>query len=159
MKTWLCAFGVSLGLAHPIAAQENSAPPWMVNCGNPGNGTELVCEMTQSIVLTENNQRLTSIAFVKPASNDEIETVITLPFGLLISEELIAKVDDTEVARLEFLTCEAQGCFARSTVSPEWMSAMRAGNQLTIESKNTAGDPIAFGFDLTGFSKVSDILP
>ncbi|WP_170560599.1 invasion associated locus B family protein [Ruegeria atlantica] len=159
MKVWLGALGVSMGLAQSLAAQEDAPPPWSVNCGNPGNGTELVCEMTQSIVLTENNQRLTSIAFVKPSGKDETETVLTLPFGLLFSEGVIAKVDNVEVARLEFLTCEAQGCFARSPVSSEWMNAMRAGDQLTIESKNTARDPISFGFDLTGFSAVSDILP
>lgn len=159
MKIWLGALGISLGLTHPLAAQEKGTLPWSVNCGNPGNGTELVCEMSQSIVLTENNQRLTSVAFVKPARKDETEAVLTLPFGLLFSEGVIAKVDDVEVARLEFLTCEAQGCFARSAVSTEWMSAMRAGKQFTIESKNTARDPISFGFDLTGFSKVSDILP
>jgi invasion protein IalB len=159
MKTWICALGATLGLAFPLAAQENNAPLWSVNCSNLVNGTELICEMTQSIVLTENNQRLTSIAFVKPAGKDETETVLTLPFGLLFSEGLTAKVDGAEVARLDFLTCEAQGCFARSPVSSDWMSAMRAGDQLTIEGKNRVGDPISFGFDLAGFSKVSDLLP
>ncbi|CUH45356.1 invasion associated locus B family protein [Ruegeria atlantica] len=159
MKIWLGALGVSLGLAHPLAAQENNPLPWSVNCGNPDNGTELVCEMTQSIILTESNQRLTSISFVKTARKGETETVLTLPFGLLLSEGLIAKVDDAKVAALDFLTCESQGCFARSSVSIEWMSAMRAGNQLTIQGKNSTGDPISFGFDLTGFSKIFDVLP
>lgn len=159
MKTWICALGASLALVQPAAAQENSAPLWSVNCSNLVNGSELVCEMTQSIVLTENNQRLTAIAFVKSAGKDETETVLTLPFGLLFSEGLVASVDGTEVARLEFLTCEAQGCFARSPVSEEWMSAMRAGDQLKIEGKNRVGDPISFGFNLAGFSKVSDLLP
>ncbi|WP_170352065.1 MULTISPECIES: invasion associated locus B family protein [Ruegeria] len=159
MKTWISALGVTLGLATPLAAQEGAAPPWSVNCSNRAVGSELICEMTQSIVLTENNQRLTSIAFIKAAGKDETETVLTLPFGLLFSEGLVAKVDDAEVARLEFLTCEAQGCFARSPVSQEWMSAMRAGNQLQIDAKNRVGEPISFGFDLTGFSKVSDLLP
>ncbi|CUK17791.1 Invasion protein B, involved in pathogenesis [Ruegeria denitrificans] len=159
MNTWIGALGVTLGLALPLSAQEGAAPPWSVNCSNLVNGSELICEMTQSIVLTENNQRLTSIAFIKAAGNDEIETVLTLPFGLLFSEGLVAKVDDTEVARLEFLTCEAQGCFARSPVSPEWISAMRAGKQLQIDATNRIGEPISFGFDLTGFSKVSGLLP
>ncbi|KIC42142.1 hypothetical protein RA27_01690 [Ruegeria sp. ANG-R] len=148
-----------MGFVNPLAAQEGDAPLWSVNCSNLVNGTELICEMTQSIVLAENNQRLTSIAFVKPAGKDETEAVLTLPFGLLFSEGLVAKVDDAEVAQLEFLTCEAQGCFARSSVSQDWMSAMRAGNQLTIEGKNTIGAPISFAFDLGGFSKISDILP
>ncbi len=158
MRTWICALGVSLGSVLPLAAQD-AAPPWSVNCSNQVNGTELICEMNQSIVLTESNQRLTSIAFVKSAGKDETETVLTLPFGLLFSEGLTVIVDDTEVARLEFLTCEAQGCFARSPVSQEWMSAMRAGNELRIEGKNRVGDPISFGFDLAGFSKVSGLLP
>ena len=159
MKTWIIALGVSMGLAHPLVAQEGTAPPWSVNCSNLGNGTELICEMTQSIVLTENNQRLTSVSFVKAAGKDETEAVLTLPFGLLFSEGLVAKVDDAEVARLEFLTCEAQGCFARSPVSQEWLSAMRDGSQLKIEGTNTVGEPISFGFDLVGFSQISDILP
>ncbi|WP_420587301.1 invasion associated locus B family protein [Ruegeria sp.] len=159
MKTWIGALGMSLALAQPLAAQDSTAPLWSVNCSNQVNGAELICEMTQAIVLTESNQRLTAIAFVKAAGKDETETVLTLPFGLLFSEGLTATVDGTEVAKLEFLTCEAQGCFARSPVSQDWMSAMRAGNQLQIEAVNRVGDPISFGFDLTGFSKVSDLLP
>ncbi|WP_160175179.1 invasion associated locus B family protein [Ruegeria halocynthiae] len=159
MKTWVCALGVSLGMVQPLAAQQSEAPPWSVNCSNLVTGGELVCEMTQSIVLSESNQRLASVAFVKTAGKDEAEAVLTLPFGLLFSEGLVAKVDDTEVANLEFLTCEAQGCFARSAVTSEWMSAMRAGNQLKIEAQNSAREPISFGFDLTGFSQTSDLLP
>ncbi|NOD77716.1 MULTISPECIES: invasion associated locus B family protein [unclassified Ruegeria] len=159
MKTWICVLGVSMGLALPLAAQETEAPLWSVNCSNLVSGGELVCEMTQSIVLAENNQRLTSIAFVKPAGKDEVEAVLTLPFGLLFSEGLVASVDGTEVAQPAFLTCEAQGCFARSTVSSDWMSAMRAGDQLTIAGVNRIGEPITFTYDLAGFSKVSDLLP
>ncbi|MDA7965323.1 invasion associated locus B family protein [Ruegeria sp.] len=159
MKTWICALGVSLGLVQPLAAQDSAAPLWSVNCSNQVNGTELICEMTQSIVLTESNQRLTSIAFVKSAGKDETETVLTLPFGLLFSEGLTVTVDGAEVARLEFLTCEAQGCFARSPVSQDWMNAMRAGDQLKIDGKNRVGDPISFGFDLAGFNTASDLLP
>ncbi len=159
MKTWIYALVASFGLTTQLGAQENEAPLWSVNCSNQVNGTELICEMTQTIILTENNQRLASIAFVKPAGRDEIEAVLTLPFGLLFSEGLIAKVDDAEIARLDFLTCEAQGCFARSPVSQDWMSRMRAGNQLNIESVNRVGDPISFGFDLAGFSRISDMLP
>ncbi|NOD68834.1 MULTISPECIES: invasion associated locus B family protein [unclassified Ruegeria] len=159
MKTWICAFGFSLGLAFPLAAQENEAPLWSVNCSNLVSDGELVCEMTQSIVLTENNQRLTSIAFVKSAGKDEVEAVLSLPFGLLFAEGLVASVDGSEVAQPAFLTCEAQGCFARSPVSSDWMSAMRAGDQLTIAGVNRVGEPISFTYDLAGFSAISDLLP
>ncbi|MES0826961.1 invasion associated locus B family protein [Ruegeria sp. SCP11] len=159
MKKWVCALGISLGLVQPLAAQDGTAPLWSVNCSNMVNGTELVCEMTQSIVLSENNQRLASVAFVKTAGKDETEAVLTLPFGLLFSEGLVAKVDDAQVAELEFLTCEAQGCFARSPVSADWISKMRAGAQLRVEAQNALGEPITFGFDLTGFSQASDLLP
>ncbi|WP_255733407.1 invasion associated locus B family protein [Ruegeria sp. Ofav3-42] len=159
MRIWKCAAALSFGLIQPVLAQENATPPWSINCSNLGTGTELVCEMTQSIVLSENNQRLASIAFVKSAGNDETEAVLTLPFGLLFSDGLTAKVDTSEVAKLEFLTCEAQGCFARSAVSSEWIASMRAGKQLTIEARNTNEEPITFGFDLTGFTQVSDLLP
>ncbi|WP_377194542.1 invasion associated locus B family protein [Ruegeria meonggei] len=159
MRIWVCALAASLGLAQPLAAQENETPPWSITCGNLVKGTELICEMTQSIVLSESNQRLASIAFVKAAGQDETEVVLTLPFGLLFSDGLTAKVDSVDVAKLEFLTCEAQGCFARSPVSSDWVGSMRAGKQLTIEAKNRNGEPVSLGFDLTGFSQVSDLLP
>lgn len=160
MKTWIGALGLALGLAQTVAAQESETPPpWQVACSSQTGGTALICEMTQTIVLTENNQRLTSIAFLKSSGEDTVEVVLTLPFGLLFSEGIVARVDETAVARLEFLTCEAQGCFARSDVSTEWLAAMRAGNQLTIETTNRIGEPITFGFDLVGFSQVSDLMP
>ncbi|WP_302477707.1 invasion associated locus B family protein [Ruegeria arenilitoris] len=159
MKNWLGALGVSFGLAQPLAAQDGAGPLWSVTCSNLVSVNELVCEMTQSIVLSENNQRLASIAFVKTSGKDETEAVLTLPFGLSFPEGLVAKVDDAQVAELEFLTCEAQGCLARSPVSSEWASTMRAGAQLRIEAQNSLGEPITFGFDLTGFSQVSDLLP
>ena len=159
MKTWVYAMGMAFGLAQPLAAQDSTAPLWSVNCSNLASGTELICEMTQSIVLSENNQRLASAVFVKTAGQSGTEAVLTLPFGLKFSDGLVAKVDDAEVAKLEFLTCEAQGCFARSSVSADWMSAMRAGAQLRIEAQNAQGEPITFGFDLTGFSQASDLMP
>ncbi|CAD0187042.1 Invasion protein B, involved in pathogenesis [Ruegeria sp. THAF57] len=158
MKIWVSATVMTLGLVHAATAQE-TAPPWSINCSNLVSGTELICEMTQSIVLSENNQRLASVAMVKPAGGEDTEIVLTLPFGLLFNEGLVAKVDTAEVAKLEFLTCEAQGCFVRSDVSSDWLASMRAGKQFTVEAKNTAMEPISFGFDLSGFSQVFDLLP
>ncbi|SLN65937.1 Invasion associated locus B (IalB) protein [Roseovarius albus] len=159
MKQWAYIAAATLSLAQPVNAQEETRAPWLVNCNNQVDTAVLICEMSQSIVLADSNQRLATAAFVKTGGSDEVEARFTLPFGLKLVSGLTASVDKNDVATLEFLTCEAQGCFVVSPVSSDWLSAMRGGAELTLTGENQSDDPISFGFDLSGFSKVSDLMP
>ena len=159
MKQWAYITGAVFSMALPANAQDDNRAPWLVNCNNQADTSVLMCEMSQSIVLAESNQRLATAAFVKANGSGDIEGRFTLPFGLYLSGGMTALVDKEEVAKLEFSTCEAQGCFAIAPVPTEWFDAMKAGAELTLTGENQSREPISFGFDLTGFSQVSDLLP
>ncbi|WP_120499162.1 invasion associated locus B family protein [Roseovarius sp. EL26] len=159
MKYWGFIAGAVLSMAQPVTAQEETRAPWLVNCNNQADTSVLLCEMSQSIVLAESNQRLATAAFVKAKGTDEIEGRFTLPFGLYLPGGLTASVDKQEIAKFDFLTCEAQGCYAITAVSADWFAAMKSGAEMTLSGNNQNNEPISFGFDLTGFSQVSDLLP
>ena len=142
-------------------AQDSAAtqPPWLIGCSNQINSFELVCEMSQSIVLAEGNQRLATAGFVKTAEADVITGSFTLPVGLFLPAGLSVSVDSATLGSIGFESCDAQGCYANTDVSEDWVSAMKAGSTLTLDIQRLDQEVLSLGFDLAGFGDVLAVMP
>lgn len=142
------------------AAEASPAPPlWLISCSNQANPDELLCEFSQSLIVSQGNQRLATASFTRVAGQDVTQAVLTVPFGVSLADGVAVSVDDNAVATLQYDSCDGQGCYASGAVDDAWLGAMRAGNQLTATVKGRDGRDIALTFQLTGFSKAENMLP
>lgn len=153
---------LALALAHatPAAAQDDAPrPPWLVACSNQQAPTLLICEMSQSIVLTEGNQRLASVILRKTAGEPQVTGLYTLPVGLYLPAGLTLAVDETPLATLAFESCDAQGCYASGELDDDALTALSEGTQLTLSIERPTRETLSLGFDLTGFSDIAAVMP
>ena len=58
--------------------------------------------------------------------------LMTLPFGLNLTEPVLVKVDNGTPERQAIQTCTNVGCFAAMTLSDKLIAAMRTAGELKI---------------------------
>ena len=79
---------------------------------------------------------------------------IALPVGLRIS------VDGAPGQNLGFQTCDQAGCYVGEPFPDDLLSAMKAGNVVSISFEDNQKRPIKLDFSLKGFTKaLTDISP
>lgn len=147
------AFCLTAGMA---AAQ---TPLWLASCSNQADASVLTCELAQSIVLTEDNQRVATAAFLKSAGSAEVTAIFTLPLGLFLPAGVAVAVDDASLGTLEFRSCDAQGCYATAPAPEDWQAAMQSGTKMTLTIERPDQQAVTFTFPLQGFSTSFDLLP
>ncbi len=160
------AFVVALCLMAPFSAlaQGETAPPptqpfWAVTCSNQQTRDSLLCELSQSIMRSENNQRIATASFTRVAGQPETRAFFLLPLGGILTEGISVAVDDTPAGTLTYQSCDLQGCYATGAVDDAWLSAMKSGNRLTVGIRSRDGQDIKLEFQLGGFAKAEAILP
>lgn len=148
-------------LAAPSLAQNaaEQRAPWLVSCSNQNDADVLACEMSQSIVIAQGNQRVATVALLKSKGLDDINGLFTLPVGLHLPAGLAFDVDGQQVSKMAFQTCDTQGCYALGGVDAAWVDAMRKGDVLTLTTQRQDQQEISFSFDLKGVSKTMDLMP
>ena len=149
------------------AAPEATAPAapepplWLMSCSNQAQPDELLCEFSQSIVLTQDNQsqRVATASFTRVAGGDQTNAAFALPFGVSLPDAVSVSVDETEVGTLAWQSCDGGGCYATGAVDQAWLDAMRTGETLTASLKARDGRDLEFAFQLKGLAAADDMLP
>jgi len=154
MKT--CLIVALCCTATTVSAQ---APLWLVSCNNQNDPGRLMCEMAQSIVLTEGNQRVATAAFVKSAGEEELMAVFTLPIGLFLPAGLKLAVDEIELGEFEFQSCDTQGCYAMGNAEESWPQTLVEGTDLRLTIESEDRQTVDFTFPLEGFGQSLDVMP
>jgi invasion protein IalB len=73
------------------------------------------------------------IVAVRPAADGKSGAMLmTLPFGLNLTEPVLVKVDNGTPERQAIQTCTNVGCFAAMTLSDKLIAAMRTAGELKI---------------------------
>lgn len=156
--------------AAPVLAQETPAPSalpggaaslnethgdWTVSC-RMEQGAKL-CALSQALADTNSGERVLAVELSTPAL-DQIEGMLLLPFGLRLSDGVTLKVDTNPLgAARPFLTCIASGCLVPLAFTASEISAMRAGEAMTISGARADADqPVELTVSLAGFSVASN---
>lgn len=161
--------GGTVALAQDAAAPANeqqqdaapAGPLWLMSCSNQTQPEQLLCEFSQSIVLTRGNQsqRVATASFNRVAGQSETNAVFTLPYGVSLPDPVKILVDDEEVGSLTWQSCDTGGCYADAQVDGAWLQAMRDGQELIAALKDRDGRDLSFTFRLVGFTKTEGMLP
>ncbi len=118
----------------------------------PKQGEQVACFITQHLV-DQNSQRpllKITIGFFRP--NRQPMAVIALPLGVPLAAGVQVGVDGKGVAAAPFQFCRVDGCQAYLPLSPEVLSAFKAGNQGVIQLHANKNQPINMQFSLSGFT-------
>jgi len=136
-------------------------PLWLTSCSNRMQPDQLLCEFSQSIMLTkgEQRQRIATASFNRVVGKPQIDAAFTLPYGVSLSHQVKILVNDKDVASLNWQSCDAGGCYAGAPVDKPWLQAMRNGKELSATLRSQDGRDIKFSFKLDGFSKAEAMLP
>lgn len=147
--------------AAPAAAPQDEAPLWLISCSNQMNPDELLCEFSQSIILTQGGQsnRLAAAAFTRVAGQSATNALFSLPFEVSLADPVRVSVDGETAGTLAWQTCDGGGCHASGPVDEGWLQAMRIGRQMEAIVKARDGRDLSFDFQLKDFSRTEKLLP
>ena len=149
---------------QPVAGETASAPAgplWLMSCSNQANVRELLCEFSQSLVVTqgEQSQRVATAAFTRKAGSTKLNAAFVFPYGVSLPKGVKVSVNGAEISTLTWQSCDLGGCYATGEVGQPWIDAMRRGSEMSTTLSNIAGRELNFKFQLSGFSETLNMLP
>ena len=150
-----------------VSAQEaggndtQQAPAWRTQCaGSARTSAALECSMEQRLVLEGGGQLLARMLICMPADTKRPVYMIQVPLGIALPVGLRISVDGAPGQNLGFQTCDQAGCYVGEPFPDDLLSAMKAGNVVSISFEDNQKRPIKLDFSLKGFTKaLTDISP
>ncbi len=126
---------------------------WTVRCGVTNNVVQ--CAAQQEQLSSQTKQRVLAIEL--KTDNGAADGTLVLPFGLLLKNGAVLKVDDKMLSEPQpFQTCLPAGCLVPLTFGADWAKALRAGTTLTITAQPVSGPDAKFTVSLQGLGSALD---
>lgn len=151
---------LTLSLSTVIAAEEKATgvkePFWAERCDKtkkadgPKRGR---CEISQSLVVKQNNQRFAEMAVSYPEGKAKARGVVIAPLGILLQAGMTMKIDDGKPFKFQARYCDVSGCHAFVDLSEEILDTMRNGKKITISFHALNQKQINVQMSLEGFGK------
>lgn len=140
--------------AAPPAAETPPAPTlvWTTRCTSEGRRLPLDCAMEQRAYITTTGQFIGSVALRIPPDTQAPVLRVTTPLGLSLAGGVWFNVDGGTPISLPLQTCDANGCYAGSPVSPELLGTLSRGTTLNVTFKNLSEQDITLPMSLIGFT-------
>lgn len=155
------ADGVSAetGPAQGAETATVSPPLWLMSCSNQLNPAELLCEISQTIVVSGGGQRIATVSFTRAAGKSETGAIFLLPLGVLLPAGVKVSIGGKEIGSVNYQSCDQQGCYATGPVDEDWLQAMKTNDQLLVEMKSRNGQDIRLTIQLEGFTTAEAMFP
>ena len=142
----------------PAEAKPNEAPPaWRVQCD--GAGQALDCRLSQTLVVQQTGQRLLAVVVRRPSKAELPALMINLPHGLFLPAGVTLQLDTAKPETLPVQTCDAQGCYAGTTVTTDMLAALQKSQQLSVVVQDLKKQPITVTITMAGFAAAYQQLP
>jgi len=122
---------------------------WITQC--TGKNPNVGCEVETTLTMGETRQRLISITVRVPPGSNKPAMMLHLPVGLHLPSGVTFQLEDQKPQQLTVQTCDLEGCYAGTAVSPGMLSAMKAGGLLTVSFQNLSRTTIRVPVPLEGF--------
>jgi len=135
------------------AAAPVSAAAWRSRCTSATRQTVPECMVEQTAILGKTGQMLANVSVRVPPSGGQPVMMIHVPVGLFLPAGINVRVDEQAPLQLAIQTCDLQGCYAGSPISPDMLKAMKAGKQLGVGFQNLSKQAITVPLTLTQFAE------
>lgn len=123
---------------------------WQVTCPE-----DQACRMTQVIVQPSTRRLILQVMITK---GDTPTGLLTFPLGILLSTGWQYQIDSKRPEILPFEICNQEGCHAGIELPTKLVSALKAGNVLSIKFLDAAKSEVNPVISLTGFTKAYEAL-
>lgn len=125
---------------------------WIVECGATQDESGHVCRMAQRVSSSETKKLILAV-FIR-GGKDVSTAAMTLvgPLGISLPEGVTLSVGDSQLAKLDFMTCRPAGCIAQQKMTDEIIKAFRAGSKATVGVTALNGKKLSVPISLKGFS-------
>jgi len=147
---------VLCGGANAQTTNQGERPPqpkWQKLCNENTKTKEVVCVTTRQLLATT-GQVLSSVMIQE--KKDSKKLLVAVPPGMLIRQGLNVKIDGANEKAVTFSICVPNLCFGDVDITPEYVTAMKAGNEVVITATNQRGRPLNFNLSLAGFTASYD---
>lgn len=129
-----------------------AAPAWAVTCVSKARSAAVDCKAEQRLFAKETG-RLLAIAMVDvPGATRQAALILHLPTGLALQEGASLTIDGGQATPLPWQSCDASGCYAKTTLTPALIEAMKKGTSMVVKAASASGGPMVFQFVLTDFA-------
>jgi len=122
---------------------------WMAHC--PRKNQVQDCDVEKTIWLGKTRQRLVSITLRATPGSTKPGMMLHLPVGLYLPSGVTVQFEGNKPQSLEVQTCNAKGCYAGVSVSPDILASMNTAKEFKITFQNLARTNITVPVPLEGF--------
>lgn len=125
---------------------------WVLRCEFPSGGSELSCEVVQTI-LDQRGQTMAQITARRAAPPAQIALSIQVGTNATVAEPLRLSVEDQPVLTLSFRRCLPRGCFAEMLPSDaELGTLIRRTDTAKLEYRDGDGQALSIPVSLRGLA-------
>jgi len=137
------------------AAPGNAGPPpWSARCSATTRDAALDCQIEQRAVVTETGQLLLLVTIGVPGESRQPVLSIRTPLQLFLPAGVRIDIDGRTAQKLDFQTCDQQGCYTRTPISNALLEAMFKGLKLNIIIESLNRQQLTVPMSLEGFTQV-----
>ena len=134
--------------------REAQAPPWAARCTAPARDGPLDCQMEQRAVVTQTGQLLILVTVRVPAETRKPVMAIQVPLSLNLQAGIGIDIDGQNATKLDYQTCDPQGCYAVMPISDAFLQAMFKGLKLNVTIQNLNKQTLTVPMSLVSFTDV-----
>jgi len=137
---------------QPNAAQPQQRQLWTVRCIAQARTAAPDCAVEQRAVVTETGRLFVLFTVRVPAGTRKPVMMIQAPLGPFLPAGVTLNVDGGSEVKLDYQTCDANGCYAGSPVSEALLQSLFSGQKLKVTIQAFNKQPVQVPLDLTGFT-------
>ena len=160
-RTRAVASGAALAVLATSGAMAQSSdqgqrppqPEWQKICNQNTETQEVICVTTRQLLATT-GQVLSSVMIQE--KKDSKKLLVAVPPGMLLRQGLNVKIDGANEKTVTYSICVPNLCFGDVDITPEYVTALKAGNELVVTATNQRGRQLNFNLSLSGFTKSYD---
>jgi invasion protein IalB len=109
--------------------------------------------MEEDVALSSTGQLVASVVVRTLPDTHKPVMMIQTPIGLYLPAGLSLQIDNGKAMPIPLDTCGPQGCFAEMQISPDLLSALKAGKRLSITYQNSAKNNVVVPLVLDNFGE------
>jgi invasion protein IalB len=154
---WTAAQCVSSASAQGVVKGKHG--DWETRCETPPGAEREQCALIQSIA-AEDRPNITLVVIVLRTADGKSQLLrVIAPLGVLLTNDLGLKIDQTDLGRARFVRCLPNGCIAEVAMDDKLIDRMKTGKSATFIIFETPDEGIGIPLALAGFKEALEQLP
>lgn len=129
---------------------EKPVPSWTVSCSSSGAQGQLVCSLSQIILLKDSGQRVLSVTVGPEKSGLVLK--LGLPHGLSLAKGVDIWIDKAKRQNHPIVTADQKGSYAMIPLDDGMVGALKQGTVLNVAVTAFAGSELVLQIPLAGFT-------